>query len=257
MKRENFKRKKEFIKSAGHKIYVEFIYPKKVPAPAVIMGHGLVSFYPGFQDRIVMAMVRAGFIGVKFHYFGTGKSDGQLQDKTYKILYQNFCDILDHVSRQSEVTKIGFVGKSDSGNLALYHGKDQRLSCYGLLAPSIYHSQDMEIFIRSGKQKGGYIYNNYFKRIHTKGPQRVKTVLIKEHLETRIKPNVKHIPNAIMLQGSAEQTIIDPKANFEYFKKYLPKPNRCVLIPNTNHSYFGKKKLVINELVRWFKQHLR
>lgn len=254
--KNQFKRKKEFIKSAGFNIYVEFIYPKKVPAPAVIIAHGLRSYYPGLLDRVALKLVRNGYIAVKFHYVGTGYSDGKLENKLNKVMFQNLKDVLDHVSGQKEVTSLGFIGRSNSANLILAHGPDQRIGCYVLYGPNHREFEDLQIFIKNGEVRNGYVYHKSFKRPHTKGPGRIPIEFFKENFEPTIQRNIGNIKRVLFVQGGKDETMSEPQQNFDYFKTHLPQPQRCVLVPGTTHSYLGKKQIVYDETVKWIIKYL-
>src|SRR3990167_4172225 len=56
------KTKKVFIKSGKDDIYIEFGYPKRVPAPAIIIAHGLRSYYAGFLNIFAKSLREAGYI---------------------------------------------------------------------------------------------------------------------------------------------------------------------------------------------------
>src|SRR4051812_33736508 len=111
-----------YIPSGKDKIYVELSFPKKLPASAVIVGHGLRSYYPGFLDMFAKAIREAGYIAVKFHYVGTGKSSGKFEDKTTTRMLQNYRDVVSFLKKQKDIRNLGVVARSNSGPLATLAG---------------------------------------------------------------------------------------------------------------------------------------
>lgn len=250
--------KKVFIKSGKASIYVEFGYPKKTPAPAAIIGHGLRSYYPGFLDIFAKALRQAGYIAVKFHFIGTGKSTGLFEQKTTKAMLQNFLDVLDYVSKQPEVREIGIVARSNAGSLAMIHGPDKRIKVYCLLAPPAFYSRVMGNYVTHGKVRGKFFYNKSFKRPHTKGPGRLPLNFVEElkRYDEPLLKNGKKIKLAILFQSTADEAVLMSEGHFDYWKKHLPKPRKLVLIQGGNHSYKGHKRYVIQETIKWFKKYM-
>jgi len=175
------KTEKHFIKSAGGKIYVELGYPRqKLPRPAIIIAHGLRSYYPGFLDMFAKTVREAGFISVKFHFLGTGKSDGKFEDKTTGAMLKNYEDVLDFLDKYKDISSIGMVGRSNAGILAIIHGPDPRIKAYSLLAPAAYFSMAMEKFVKTSTVKGKFFYHKSYKRKHTKGEGRLPFTFVDE-----------------------------------------------------------------------------
>ncbi|HYV33505.1 MAG TPA: alpha/beta hydrolase [Candidatus Limnocylindria bacterium] len=253
------KTKKFFIKSTGGKIYVELGYPKgKLPKPAVIVAHGLRSYYPGFLDMFAKALRQAGYISVKFHFLGTGKSAGNFEDKTTGAMLKNYTDVLDFLEKQPEISNIGLVGRSNAGCLAVIHGPDKRVGAYALLAPAAYFAKEMEKFVENAEKKGKFFYHTSFKRKHTKGEGRLPFTFISEikKFEPLIFKNAPKLKRVILFQSTKDEASPLEEGHFDYYKKHLPNPKKMVLIEGGNHSYKGHKKFVIRETVKWMKKYL-
>jgi len=247
-----------YIKSAGKKIYVQFTYPKKLPAPAIIVAHGLRSYYPGFLDMFAKAFVRQGYIAVKFHFVGTGKSDGKFEDKSTAVMLKNFEDVLDFAAEQEDVSGIGVMGRSNAGSLCFVHGPDPRIKAYVLLAPGAYYSHEMKKFIATAKKQGNYFVHKSFKRPHTKGPGRLPFSFISElkKFDKPLQKNGAKLKRVMYLQSLHDEASPLSEGHFDYWKKHLPEPREMRLIDATNHSFGRKKREVISHGVRWFKKYL-
>jgi len=253
------KTKKYFIKSEGGKIYVELGYPARtMPCPAIIVAHGLRSYYPGFLDMFAKAIRKAGFISVKFHFLGTGKSDGKFEDKTTAAMLKNYEDVLDFLSIQKDIKGIGVVGRSNAGSLAVIHGPDKRIGAYALLAPGVYYSDEMKKFLSGGEKKGKFFYHKSFKRKHTKGAGRLPVDFIGEmkKFDNSILSNAAKMKHVILFQSTKDEACTMKEGHFDYWKAHLPEPKKMVLIEGGNHSYKGHKRFVINESIKWLKKYL-
>jgi alpha/beta superfamily hydrolase len=252
-------KKSFFIQSAGKKIYVELGFPKKVPAPAVIIGHGLRSYYPGFLNMFAKAMRDAGYISVVFHFLGTGKSDGKFEDKTTAAMLLNYEDVLAFLKKSADVRGIGVVGRSNAGSLAILHGPDDAIKAYCFLAPPLFYSLGMTKFVKSAKIRGEYFYHKSYKRPHTKGPGRLPLTFLTElkKYDPILLKNVPKLKPVIYFQSTKDEAVLVSDGHYDYYRKNLPQPRKIVLIKGGNHSFKGHKRFVINETVKWFKRYLK
>lgn len=252
------KKKSYFIPSAGKQIYVELGFPKKVPAPAVIVAHGLRSYYPGFLDMFAKAFRDAGYVSVKFHYLGTGKSDGKFEDKSTKAMLKNYDDVLRFVEKLPDITGIGVMARSNSGSLAVVHGPDKAVAAYVFLAPPAYYSKCMSHYMDNVKIRGKFFYHKSFKRPHTKGLGRLPLSFIPEikRYDKILLKNAKKMKPVIFFQSTADEAVQVAEGHYDLWKKHLPNPKKMVLVKGGNHSFKGRKKFVIKESIKWLKKHL-
>lgn len=252
------KRKDFYIKSAGQKVYAQFIYPKKIPAPAIILTHGLRSYFPGFGDMFAKAMVRAGYMAVKFHFVGTGNSDGRFEQKDTATMLKNLEDVIDFVHKQKEVRGMAVMGRSNAACLATLHGPDARIRGYAFLGAPAYYSPNLAKFIRTAKIQGKYFVHKTFKRPHTKGPGRLPLSFVDElkKYDQPLLVNIKKMKPVIFLQSRQDEAVPIEEGHFAYWQKHLPQPRKLVLVDATCHSFCGKKRLVIAESIKWFKRFL-
>lgn len=253
------KNKKVFVKSGKADIYVEIGYPKKIPAPAIILAHGLRSYFPGFLNNFAKSLREAGYISIKFHFVGTGHSTGLFEDKFNSTMLNNYVDVINYVKKMSEVKGIGVVGRSNAGGLALIHGYDPAVKAYSLLAPPyVYYDIFKEYYLDKAEVKGKYFYHKSFVRPHTKGPGRLPLSFIDElkKYDKIILEKGKTLKNCIVFQSTEDEVVKYKDGHFDYWKKHLSKPNKMVLIKGGNHSFKGRKKEVIKGSIDWFKKFL-
>lgn len=256
----SYKKKEYYVKSGKDKIYVELGYPKRksYPAPAVVVAIGLRSYYPGFLNMFAKRLRDAGYISVKFHYVGTGKSSGKFEDKTTKQMFQNYDDVIAFLKTHPDISSLGVVARSNSGSLATLHGPDPDIKAYTMLAPPAYYSLTMKKFTLDAKKKGKFFYHASFKRPHTKGPGRLPLTFIGElkQYDKKLLQNIKKMKHIIFFQSTEDEAVPLSEGHFDYWKANLPQPRKIVLIEGGNHSFKGHKGYVIKESIKWFKKYL-
>lgn len=252
------RQKQFYIKSQGKKIFVQFVYPKKIPAPAVIVAHGLRSYYPGFLDMFAKSLVQAGYIAVKFHFLGTGKSDGKFEQKSTAAMLKNFQDVLDFVASHPEVKGIGIMGRSNGGSLSIIHGVDKRIKAYVLLASPLFYSTVMGRFVTNAKKQGKFFLHPSFKRKHTKGPGRLPLSFASEmkKFDPILWRNSHKVKRVMLFQSTKDEAVWFSEKHFHNWKKNLPNPKKLILLEGGNHSFKGMKRKVISLAIPWFKKYL-
>lgn len=254
---EKFRRDKTFISSAGQKIYVEAVYPRRNSSAAVIMAHGLRSYYTGFFNNFSLALVRAGYIVVKFHFVGTGFSSGKFENKLNSIMRQNLKDVIKWTSGLPGIKKIGIVARSNATSLVFLHGSDSRICAYSLLAASVYMRRAAEYYLASGKKVGKYLVHKSFSRSHTKGAGRLPLKYFSEllALDRILLHRVSGIKRAICFQSVNDEFASIEQGDFAYLARHLPEPKRMVEIDAKTHSFHGKQTYVIRETISWFNRY--
>lgn len=113
------KREKVSFKSAGSKLVGIKEVPDKIPAPGVILFHGLTGSKEDSPliNESSKALVENGFITFRFDFYGSGESLGKMQDKTMAVLEQNAKDAVDYFLQDQRVTNLGLWGRSIGGTL--------------------------------------------------------------------------------------------------------------------------------------------
>lgn len=88
--------------------------PEHGSPPAAVLvcssvGPGAASTY-GAEARLGRALAGAGLVAQRFHYRGTGASDGSLRSVDFATLVDDACAALDLVRRRTGVERVGLVG---------------------------------------------------------------------------------------------------------------------------------------------------
>ncbi len=250
---------KIFIKSAGKKVFVQIEYPEgKLSGPAIIVAHGLRSYYTGFLNMFSKSLRDNGYITVKFHFLGTGKSEGDFEDKSTKAMLQNYRDVVDFLKNKKEIKGIGVMGRSNAGSLAIISGYDSSIKAYVLLAPPIFYSKCMSIYVNNGEIRDGFIYHKSFKRKHTNGLGRLPVTFMDEikKFDKPLVDNVSLMKNVAIFQSEEDEAVLVADGHFDYLKKYLPEPKEIHYYKKGNHSFKGFKRIVISDALKWFKKKL-
>ena len=250
--------KEYYIKSGKDKVYVKIDFPKKLPAPGVIVAHGLRSYYPGFLNMFVKAFRDRGYATIVFHFVGTGKSSGKFENKTTSAMLQNWKDVMRFLKTVPELKGLGVVGRSNAGALAALYGPDAAVKVYAFLAPPGHYSLEMGKFIEGAKIKGKYFYHKSFKRPHTKGEGRLPMSYITE-LKKFDQPLIRGMGKmkpSILFWSTKDEASPMSEGHFDLWKNRLPQPKKVVVIEGGNHSFKGYKKYVIGEAIKWFKKYL-
>ncbi len=250
---------KIFIKSAGKKVFVQFEYPNgKLPRPAVVVAHGLRSYYTGFLNMFGKAFREAGYIVVKFHFLGTGKSEGKFEQKTTAAMLQNYKDVIAFVKSKKDVKGIGVMARSNGGDLAIIAGPLSEIKAYAFLAPAVFYSANMGKFTKNAEVKDGFFYHKSFKRKHTNGEGRLPLTFVEElkKFDKIILENIPKMKNVAFFQSEQDEAVPVAEGHFDYFKKHLPEPREIHYYKGGNHSFKGFKRVVVADALRWFNKKL-
>lgn len=248
-----------YIDSDGGKIYLELGYPAKTPAPAILITHGLRSYFPGFLDIFAKKLRHDGFITAKLHFIGTGKSSGLFEDKTTEAMLKNYVIAVEYLKKLPQVTTIGFIGRSNAGALPVIKGPDKRIKAYVMLATAAYYSMPFKNLFKKSEKRGNFFYDKSFKRYHTKGEGRLPTDFIEKakKYDNRVLSGIKHLKNVMYIQCLEDEAVLVSEKHFEYWNANLSNPHKMIMLPKGSHSYKGCKSNVIKESVGWFKKYLQ
>ena len=249
-----------FIKSGGKNIFVQIEYPEgKLPRPAIVVAHGLRSFFPGFLDIFAKALRKAGYVTVKFHFLGTGKSDGNFEDKSTAAMFRNYKDVITYLKTREEFRGIGIMARSNAAALSFVMGPDPDIKAYVMLAPPAFYSKCMRQYTDHATEiRDGFFYHNSFKRPHTNGPGRLPLSFVDEikRFDAPLLRNIPKLRNIAFFQSEADEAVPIREGHYDYFKRHLHKSGRFFYYKGGNHSFKGFKRVVIADAIRWFKEKL-
>ncbi len=259
MEKTRQKVRKIFIESLGKKVFVQIEYPDKTPAPAIVVAHGLRSYYTGFLNIFAKKLRDQGYISVKFHFIGTGKSEGMFEEKSTATMVQNFKDLIAFLKTVPEITDIGIMGRSNSGSLSALVGPIDRVKSYVVLGSPAFYSHNMSKFLEGAQMQGNYFYHPSFKRKHTKGEGRLPLSFLDEikTFDTRLLEGIKKLKNVAFFQSKIDEAVPVEEGHFDYWRENLPKPNWAKIFEKgKNHSFKGCKAEVYKDAIAWFQKTL-
>lgn len=247
-----------YIKSGTEQIYLEIGYPTITPAPAILLTHGLRSYFPGFLDIFAKKLRLNGFITVKLHFIGTGKSSGFFENKSTDAMLQNYIDSIEYLKKIPQITNIGYVGRSNAGALPVITGPDKRIKAYIMLATAAYYSMPFKNLFKKSEERNGFFYDKSFIRYHTKGKGRLPTNFIEKarKFDSKVLSGIKNLKNVMYIQCLEDEAVLVSEKHFEYWDNNLPNPHKMIMLPGGSHSYKGCKKEAIDKSIEWFKKYL-
>lgn len=244
------------FRSAGATLY-GYVWPG--PSTYVVMSHGLTNHH---DDAPMFGLLRESFLasgfGVfMFDYFGSGKSDGQFEDKTWSGMRQNLADALDLVEKTllERDSSIALVARSVGASTAGFFAKDPRIACTVLASP-VLHLMDRFASIRSPGSEGLVRMPESLERSgQIKGEwassQRFFDEL--EQTERELTEAVRGAQRVLVLHGDD-----DPKvaaSNSHGIFQLLDDPKRYVGVEGGDHYYTGREKDVVDETLAWVVQY--
>jgi uncharacterized protein len=257
-------REKIQFKSNGHNLVGFIDYPDEVPAPGVITFHGGTNtkdICPCFPE-VPEALVKNGYINMRFDFFGSGESDGLFQDKTNAELLQNMKDAIDFFANNKKVTKFGIMGRSQSGiqQACLY---DERIICRVIQSPTIeikevfkyWYPNEFEEFMLHLEEKYLCITEGDTRKV--KGPYCYGRTYMEEDAEVKrlAKIALPKISNVLIMQGNKDKEV-EPEKSRELYD-LLPKQKEYHIINGAGHGYQGFESEATKLALYWFDKFLK
>jgi len=264
------KTEEAWINSEGATIYGEIYIPDVVPAPAVLICHGMDT--QGFHflkiyTQLAKAACRNGFVSLVFDFRGVGKSTGKF-DYGFAEQQDVKC-ALNYLALRKEVlaNKCFIVGHSLGGAVSLYAVQNERrVKGLVLWATPKNHTYNMKKFVRRTRGRlGFYLFlvfswidklfdvSKFFKMEVYGINLRLKYVrekLMKLN-EYEAVSNLRDIPLLILVGD--EDVIVDvPEARQVFLAANEPKD--FLIIRGADHIYNGKEDELIAQTIEWLKK---
>ncbi|MFQ5647864.1 MAG: alpha/beta hydrolase, partial [Candidatus Aenigmatarchaeota archaeon] len=105
------------------------------PFPAVVLAHGFKSS-KGRKRGLAEALCKAGFVAVRFDFFGSGDSDGSFENVTISKMAEDLRFVVEHTSRLHYVRDTGLAGSSMGGMVSIIQAaQDSRVKALVLDRP--------------------------------------------------------------------------------------------------------------------------
>lgn len=254
-------------------LHCEIHVPDTVPAPAVLICHGLNS--QGFHvlkayEQLARFACRKGFVVVLFDFRGVGKSAGIFD---YGIGEQKDVQcMLNYVASRPEVLsdRIFVVGHSLGGAVSLYALRNEnRVKGLVLWSTPKNHDYNVKKFIaRTRGKRGGYIFLivsridklidvSRFYRLEVYGislrPRDVRERLMS--LDEREAISKLHDLPVLVVVGN-EDDVVGVDEALEVFIS-ANEPKSFVTIAGADHTFRGKEDELVSLTVDWIERRER
>ncbi|MGH2793564.1 MAG: serine aminopeptidase domain-containing protein, partial [Actinomycetota bacterium] len=103
----------EFIGSGAKRLFSTLHAPVAEPTGAVVLCSSILAeLLSGYQEEVWLCrkLAEHGFAVRRFHYRGTGHSDGEAEDLTYERLAEDARLVADHLKAETKAERIGLIG---------------------------------------------------------------------------------------------------------------------------------------------------
>ncbi len=243
--------KKIHFKSGNLTLVGYLFFPKKVPAPAVIICHGLANRSTIGSHRIRLAKLLAenGIAAFLFRFRAHGESQGKSTDLTASGGINDLKAAMHFLQKRPEVIKnrIGVYAPSFGGKVAiLTASQDKRIKCLVTFAARPYLSFTRDPIQRTKFEKEGFFKwtGNY--------------ILSRKFLADDIKQNTFHAASKLRIPWLVIQGSKDIPSDAREFYRRAKSQKKLIILKGLDHWYKGKpqEKIINRETVKWFKRWL-
>lgn len=263
------KKEQIWIQCGTAKLYAELHIPDAVPAPALLICHGMNA--RGSQGlriytRLAETACKQGFTALFFDFRGVGKSMGEFD---YGIGEQEDVKCaLNYLASRPEVSanKIFVVGHSLGGAVSLYALQDEtRLKSLVLWSTPKNHSYNVKKFVKRTRGTGGLIaflilsYLDRFSNVQRLFKLEVYGVKLRPRFvrEKLMKLNEceaaskLHIPILIAV-GERDEIVGVDEAQAIY--RSANEPKNLLIVEGADHIYKGKEQELIDKTIEWIRK---
>ena len=251
-------------------LYGELRIPDKVPAPAVLVCHGMNA--QGYHvlkiySKLAEAACDAGFVSLLFDFRGVGRSTGRFDYGSAE--QHDFKCVLNFLASRPEVlqNKIYVVGHSLGGAVSLIMLKNEkRVRALVLWAVPKNHDYNVRKFIRRTRGKLGlslFMLLSPFDRVVNVSVlfklqvyglnlriKEVREKLMKLN-ETEAVSKLDGLP-VLVAVGSSDKIVGEDEAREVYSSALGPK-SLCI-IKSADHIFNGKEEQLISKTLEWIKK---
>jgi alpha/beta superfamily hydrolase len=264
------KTEQTWIQCNNIKLYAELHIPESVPAPAMLICHGLNA--RGFHGlkiytQLAKTACEAGFVSLVFDFRGVGKSTGCFD---YGVGEQEDvkCAINYLASRQEVLSNsLSVVGHSLGGAVSLYAIRnDSRIKSLVLWSTPKNHNYNVKKFVKRTRGKLGLHSFLFLSRL-----DKLLNVSKMSKLEVYgINLRLRYVREKLMKLNECEAAsklggipllvvigdgddIVDVDEMREVFLS-AHEPKSFLIIKGANHVYSGKEDELIAKTVDWIKK---
>jgi alpha/beta superfamily hydrolase len=262
-----------WIDCASVRLYGELYIPGSVPAPALLICHGMDV--QGFHflkiyTKLARKACENGVVSLMFDFRGVGRSTGKF-DYGFGEQEDVKC-ALDYLASRSEVLpdKIFVVGHSLGGAVSLYAlNGEARVKGLVLWSTPKNHTYNVRKFIKRTRGKLGLYLFQVFSRVDrffdvsklfklevygiNLRPRHVREKLMRLN-ECEAVSRLKD-KSLLVVIGDTDVIVGVDEAEEVYFSANEPKS--LLIIKGADHNYKGKEEELIAKTVDWIKKGMK
>ena len=265
------KTEQTWIRCRDVKLFAELYIPDNIPAPAVLICHGMNA--KGSQGlrlytRLAQAACKEGFVALVFDFRGVGRSFGEFD---YGIGEQEDVKYaLDYLASRPGVLpdRIFIVGHSLGGAVSLYAMQNEaRVMGLALWSTPKHHNYNVKKFIRRARGTGGliaFLILSYVDRLFN-----VQKLFKLEVYGVKLRPRFvreklmkldecdaasKLHTSILIVVGEKDEIVSIDEAQAIY--ESASEPKTLQIIEGADHIYKGKEQQLIDKTIQWMKSTL-
>lgn len=254
-------KEKVTFQSGEHELTGVFGIPDEIPAPGVLLFHGLSNTKedcPMIEETSSM-LVQGGYVTFRFDFFGSGESPGSMKDKTLSVMKKNAEDAIDYFYRDERVSgNLGLWGRSIGGTMVALTGIDSRVSVRVFLTPSIRLQEgfgrfdEIKEMEEEAEEKGG--------KLPGTGDYKGKFGLNEEFfnelpkIEGQIKERLEKMSKVLVFATTPDVKV--PLSNATEVINRTNDPKEIHIFEDVDHDYAGAEEEVLDIERRWYKRFL-
>jgi len=259
-----------WIKCEDATLYGEIYIPDVVPAPAVLICHGMDSqgfHYLKIYGELAKTACKNGFVSFVFDFRGVGKSTGKF-DYGFAEQHDVKC-ALNYLASMKEVqgNKIFIVGHSLGGVVSVYAVQNEkRVNGLVLWSTPPNQMRNVKKFIRNTRGTLGLYFFQFFSLIDevldvskffnlevygiSLRPKYVREKLMKLNACEEVSKS-ENLPLLVVV-GDKDVIVDVDEARQLFLSAHEPKD--FLIMPGANHIYNGKENELITQTIKWIKK---
>lgn len=266
------KTEQTWIQCGNARLHGELYIPYRVPAPALLICHGLNARGSSglrLYARLAENACKNGFVSFVFDFRGVGKSTGRF-DYGFGEQEDLKC-ALNYLSSRPEVLPNGIfiVGHSLGGAVSIYAVQNEtRVKGLVLWSTPKNHNYNVKKFIKRSRGRLGlclFFFFSYLDKVFdvsklfklevygvTLRPRYVRGKLMKLH-ESEAVTKLHNTPLLIVI-GEADNIVEVDEAQEIY--NSAKEPKTLLIIEGADHIYKGKEQELIGKTIEWIKRRV-
>lgn len=248
------------FKSEGYDLVGELNLPPNTSKklPTIILFHGLTNSRIDCPliNETSHALTENSFAVLRFDFFGSGESPGEMKDKTIDILLQNAKDSIEYTTKNPLVNsnRLGLFGRSFGGTVVCLLDPDKRIKARVIASPPVLLEKTMKPLFKIMKQKARQgmkiVATGKYKGAYDLGPAWFNSL---KGLAQRATNNLKQLDSVLVLGTARDQKVT--LQDVCTVINNLTEPKK-IWIYDAEHDYAGVEKQAVQETVTWFKKYL-